>query len=150
MDREAWAARFLDITGDADAARYLVTLFELQRLADDMADGDSADPRRDMARLLTIALVEIPADPFYQRHAPVLHHAMAQAVALWDVSNRWQHADEQRATFGFVHRESFGLLILQVAALCRGWRDAAAIYDDVWTTIWPDRDETVATWRAEE
>lgn len=139
--------KFLEITGNADAAQFLVLASEMARVADDVADGESTDPQADMARVLTLALAEIPANPFYQATAPVLRHFMASSVALWDVSNRVQGGP--RGVWGFVHRNAIDTLTMQVAALCRGWRDAPAAFLDTVEMFDPANDETVATWNAE-
>lgn len=142
---------FLPMTGgNEDAAALLVQVGSMIRLADDVADGDAADPQEAMARVLQIALAEIPANPFYDLHRQTLSHLLGSMVTFWQVSNRFQKRIDPRAnTFGFVLREAGEHFTLQVCALCQGWENAASLYEEIFALIHADRTETVEDWAEE-
>lgn len=136
--------------GNEDAAALLVQVGDMIRLADDVADGDAADPQEAMARVLQIALAEIPANPFYDLHRHMLSHLLGSMVTFWQVSNRFQKRIDARSnTFGFVLREAGEHFTLQVCALCRGWESAADIYEEIFALVHAERTETVEDWAEE-
>lgn len=142
---------YLPLTGgNEDAAALLVQVGAMIRLADDVADGDAVSPQEAVARVLQIALAEIPANPFYDLHRHTLSHMLGSMVTFWQVSNRFQRSTDVRVnTFGFVLREAGEHFTLQVCALCRGWEDAASIYEEIFRLVHADRTETVEDWAEE-
>lgn len=136
--------------GNAEATELLVLVGTMVRIADDLADDDANDRQEAMARVLTLCLVEIPQNPFYDDHRHHLQHLLGSMVAFWQVSNRFHRiADERMQTFGFVLREANEHFTLQVCALCVGWEKAASLYIDLWTLIHGERTETVTDWMKE-
>ena len=137
----------LDLVGDEDAAVLLVLVGDLARLADNIADGDSIDPQRDMAQLLILAVHRIPTNAFFLRHAEVLRHSLAAVATGWDVSNRFHRTDDARKhAFGFVHREADDMFLTQVGALCLGWNRAADVYEALFAVAYGKETETLEDW----
>lgn len=136
--------------GDADAAELLTLVGTMVRIADDLADGDADDRQEAMARLLTLCLVEIPENSFFEQNRHHLRQMLGSMVTFWQVSNRFHRAaDDHRRTFGFVLREANEHFTLQVCALCVGWEKAANLYEELWTLIHGEKTETVAEWAKE-
>lgn len=141
---------FYALTGDEHAAAYLLSCADVASLADDIADGDSLDPQADMARLLRVAMVEIPSNLFFQRNATALIQAQGLTVSLWDVSNTFQKSkDGQKNVFGYVYRHFDDVLLMAVVALCRGWEHAAQSFPAQWERLDHGGRETVADWVGE-
>ena len=140
------------VGGDEDAAALLVQVGDLVRIADDIADQEEADPQEAMADLMTIALAEIPANPFYDANRLHLSHLLGGMFAQWRLSNRFHRSgDEKKETFGFVLRESPEQFALHVIALCVGWPAATTAYE---ASLYPviaarTAGETVTTWSEE-
>lgn len=138
------------VAGNEAAAELLVSVGEMVRAADDLADGEADDPQEAAARVLLLALVTIPQNPFYDANREHLQELLGAMVVSWQVSNRFHRSgDQPRQEFGFVLRESPDLFMLHVCALCRGWHVAADIYEEIWGLAHGDKGETVETWAEE-
>lgn len=151
MNREARFTLAMELLGgDAEAALFVVQAGDLARLADNLADNAGGDRHEAMARLLILAVQEIPTNPFFRANADLLRHALAQVAACWQVSNRFHGAeDEKRHTFGFVMREAIDILVMQVAGICVGWQAAASVYERLFAAAHGNEAETVSDWAKE-
>lgn len=139
---------FAELTQNLAAAHFLGKCQRLFYAADDIADGD-ADAQSSMAAVLRMAAVELPADPFYQANFAVLAPMIGSCVTQWEISNRFHRGSERQQAFGFVLRFSPLLLVMEVAALCRGWEAAADAYEAVFHAAFHDDAETLADWIGE-
>jgi hypothetical protein len=141
--------------GDQDAADLLMSLGDLMRAADNLADnahGWSFDRRTEaVADFLHAALCEIPANRFFAANADKLLPLFASAIAQWRVSNRFQISDdEEKAQAGYVLREANEALFMQISALCVGWHMAADAFEAVFDFTRDHRaPESPETWVAE-
>lgn len=80
-----------------DAIEWLLGLWNLIQVFDDMADGDPVD-REDLDRAIWDSLVGGPSNSFYQAHQSWLVPAVAQATLKWmasDIAERSGCADER-------------------------------------------------------
>ena len=71
---------------DDAAADFIACLFEASHLADDIVDGDSADPCADMARVWMLFFGRLMPNPFFQAHVQAFSGAIVPAVADWQLS----------------------------------------------------------------
>ena len=79
--------------GDKDAVVLLQNLAEISQIADDFADNDISDEQRSeqVTRLLHLALVAVPTNPFFIKHGQWLVPVMSSSMYLWNASNEWQN-----------------------------------------------------------
>ncbi len=119
--------------GDEAAVRMLVSLGEVSQIADDFVDGDK--PGCDsaaMSRLLLLALVNLPNNPFFEKYRAWLAPLLASALLQWDASNGW-HRDPRRDTriYGFVYRCALEKVIVTTAYLIAGFEHARNVEREV-------------------
>lgn len=111
---------------DEAAIRLVQSVFEACQIADDLVDGDKEiDKSRVMCRLLSLCLIEIPANPFYKRFAGFLMPGLMQAIAQWGASNELrQHEDADVQRWAWAMRDVVEHIITSCAYL-EGGMEAA-------------------------
>jgi hypothetical protein len=113
----------------ADAAAWLLDLWRVIQVWDDVADGDPID-RAALDDAILTSLVGLPSNKFYLANAAHLAPVLALAVAKWKASDdaeRAKQADER----SFVWRASYYDVVLMVVMLCHGAAAALAVSRDV-------------------
>lgn len=111
------------------AAAWLLDLWHVIQVLDDVADGDAVD-RSALDAAIYASLVGLPANPFYLAHASQLSPLVAAAVLKWkasDTAERAGAADEK----SFVWRAAYYDIILMVVMLCHGPKAAMHVADKV-------------------
>jgi hypothetical protein len=118
-DEEVLALNFRDgLDLPQDAIDWLLGLWNLIQVLDDVADGDHID-RADMDRAIWDCLAGLPSNSFYQRHQSWLIPALAQAVLKWMASNiaeRSGVADER----SYMWRAGYYDVVCLVTSLVHG------------------------------
>lgn len=118
--------------GDAKAADFLAALFIASHLADDVADGDSREPCRDIANMWCLIFGRILANPFFLLHAERLAGAIVPAVIDWRASTAWQSdADALKQHYAFVLRETLEHAVLLTADILGGPEHAYAVREEL-------------------
>lgn len=116
IDLARWAVR-----GDNEALTFLAHMHDIAHIADDIADGDLDNVGRGVETLLALALVSIPEDPFYQKHAARLHPIIANAITHWAVANEYERSrDVAMFDRAFVLRSMYATLTTTAAELVAG------------------------------
>jgi hypothetical protein len=101
-----------------EASDWLIALWEVIQLFDDIADGASID-RDDLDGAIWNALVGLPANGFYQRNAHMLIPLMGVAVLKWKASDVVEREGEACAT-SFVWRAGYYDLVLAAVQIEHG------------------------------
>ena len=102
----------------ADAVQFLMDLWGLVQVLDDVADGDAVD-RKALDAAIWAALAGIPLNAFYERHRAFLIPALAQATLKWmasDVAERNGDADAR----SYMWRAGYYDVVCLVACLVHG------------------------------
>lgn len=113
--------------GDEAATDFLATLFDLSHAADDIVDGDSADPLADMTRVWCGFFGRLMPNPFLQRHAVALSGAIVPAVIDWRVATILEtRPDLVARLYAYVLRETLEHAVSMTAYIRGGLRHAHA------------------------
>ena len=88
-----------------DAVEWLIDLWQVVQLFDDIVDGDKID-RDDADMAIWAALVGLPSNPFYQVNALVLLPLVSTAILKWKASDTVELAGNACAT-SFVWRAGY-------------------------------------------
>jgi hypothetical protein len=102
------------------AADWLLDLWRVIQVFDDVHDGDPAGP---VMPALWAALVSMPGNPFYLSNAAALQAAVATAVLKWHAANEAEDAGEADER-SFVWRAAYYDVVLLVVLLCHGQAEA--------------------------
>lgn len=101
-----------------DACDWLVDLWSVIQLFDDVADGDAID-RDDLDVAIWNALVALPANSFFQENSPILLPLMGVAILKWKASDTVERDGRACAT-SFVWRAGYYDLVLAAVQIEHG------------------------------
>jgi hypothetical protein len=105
-----------------DAATWLLDLWAVTQVFDDVADGDNV-ARKDLHDAIWRTLVNMPSNPFFTANSGNLLPVLANSILKWvasDDAERAGQADEK----SFVWRAAYYDVVLMVVLLAQG-KDAA-------------------------
>jgi hypothetical protein len=101
-----------------EAASWLMDVWRMIQMLDDVADGD-AIPRSDLDAAIWASLVTMPANPFYIANFQALQAGLALQILKWQAAEdaeRTGQADPR----SFIWRAGFYDLVLLVVLLTKG------------------------------
>lgn len=132
-----------DILSDEEALAFCEAFFFITQVWDDLVDQDKAIDPADVNRAFWLALVEMPANPFFARHAAQLNAFLGQAVCAWFDANVLECGTSHEKTLAFVLRDAVGGLISLCAYLLGGYDRMRAVSPHVRRLV---HDETLETY----
>jgi len=134
------------VLGDPEALAFCESFFFITQIWDDLVDGDKDVDPEDVNRAFWLALVEMPANPFFARHAAQLNTFIGQAACAWFDANTLERGTEHEKTLAFVLRDAVGGLVSLCAYLIGGYDHMRAVSPDVRRLV---HDEPLTTYLKE-
>lgn len=121
----------MEVIGDESGVEFIEALFDTFHTWDDLIDEDPVSP--DAINLaFTTALVAIPRNPFFQRHAYELQPLIEAAITDWKVANTFERGGAHERNLAFVLRDHMAQIVIR-AAWCVGGQSWA---DHVAPSVW--------------
>lgn len=108
-----------------EAVEWLVALWQVIQLFDDIVDGDPID-RDDADQALWNALIGLPANKFFQQNSTILFPLMSIALLKWKASDTVEREGNACAT-SFVWRAGYYDLVLAAVQITHGTQAAMEI-----------------------
>jgi hypothetical protein len=108
-----------------EAAEWLLMLWQSIQTLDDFADGDAV-PREALDATIWNALVAMPSNSFFARHAADLTPLLGMMVLKWQASDRVEREGGASAQ-SYVWRAGYYELVLAAVRLCHGPAAAASV-----------------------
>jgi len=125
------------LLGDRDAIAYFMALRSVLHFWDDLIDKDQAISDEDVNGAMWNALIAVPSNPFYLRHAETLSAMTANAIANWQAANQFEaEGKERQLQLAFVIRSDYANLLIHCAYLLGGreWMlRVTPMIRDLWT-----------------
>lgn len=112
----AWA-----LNNNAEAVSLCEQLVYVSHLWDDLIDGDVAVDAERVNRAMWTAIVDVPANPFYQRHYGQLAPVIRQSIIDWMDATTLERQDQHGQTIAFVLRDGIQSVITTCAYLVGGY-----------------------------
>lgn len=112
----------------AAAISFCELVFAISQTWDDLIDGDVEVTKEQVNDAFFRAVIELPANPFYQAHFAMLHPLLQAAIYDWLTANELERGSAHDKTLAFVLRDSLTAVVTQCAAIIGGhqWAIAAA------------------------
>lgn len=125
MTAEHWLSRnFREALGlPDDACQWLLDLWRVIQVFDDMADGGEVD-RDELNRAIWGALAAMPANPFFQKNSAMLLPLIMVAILKWQASDVVERDHAPTAT-SFVWRAGYYDIVLAAVLVSHGPDTAA-------------------------
>lgn len=107
--------------GDRDAVRLALRLAELSHIWDDLVDGDKPCTPERINRAFWLALVQIPANPFYDENRHLLRPVMVTSIVNWEIANQYERMDDaEKHALAHVMRYAVADMLLLMAFIIGG------------------------------
>lgn len=88
---------------------------------DDLHDADKPITRQEIHGAMWACLVELPSNPFYQKHFQALQATLHNAIANWMAANEFEQSDDDKnLATAYVIRSDYANLLIQCAYLVGG------------------------------
>jgi len=131
MTAEYWLSENLEkaFSLPEDARDWLLALFNVIQVFDDMADGDFPD-RDKLDVAIFDSLVNMPANPFFQEQCHILLPLLSSAILKWKASDTMEREGQADAV-SFTWRAGYYEIVLAVVAICHGQEVAMNVCHDV-------------------
>lgn len=114
------------LQGNRDAVLFVQRLIDLAHFWDDLIDGDKKLSHADINGAMQSALVDLPLNPFYQRHLPTLMPLVIVAIHNWKAATDFERgSSEHLKQVAFVLRSSYVDVLVMCAHLIGGWEHAS-------------------------
>ena len=113
-----------------EATDLINAYFSISQVWDDLIDGDQPVTKGQINLMMMQALVEIPTNPFFQRHFQELMPMVQHCLMTWlDANTLEQIGDERDLMVSYILRSVTTDLLIHVAGLVGGlaWRRQAAL-----------------------
>lgn len=128
--------------GDVNALNMCRMLAEISQIWDDLIDRDEPVSDEQIHHAFTLALVHLPANPFYQRVQNLIHPMFVTAIAEYKASIKFERdRDEHGLEIAHGLRFKLGNVVTYSVVLCVGEDKAAEYLPDVWKFIMSERFE---------
>lgn len=139
-------AFLMEVIGDEAGVEFVEALFETFHTWDDLVDGDRYVGEDAINLAFTTALVAIPRNPFFQRHAHELQPLIEAAISDWKAANSFERGAQHERNLAFVLRDHVAQIVIR-AAWCVGGQAWA---DHVAPAVWRmNCDDTLGDYLAE-
>lgn len=101
-----------------DAVQWLLDLWRVIQMLDDVMDSDPVE-RQELNSTIFLALVGLPANPFFQSYSANLLPVLATSILKWQASDTAER-DKKADAKSFVWRAAYYDVVMLVVLLCHG------------------------------
>lgn len=119
------------LKGDAQAVQFCQNLFSITQIWDDLVDRDKPVDNDTINRMMWLAMIEIPRNPFYYQNSLALTQSMEIFMADWFDANELETGCKHEKSIAFVLRDSVGTIVIQCARIIGGYQWMREISADV-------------------
>lgn len=112
-----------------DAVTWLLSLYSAFQFFDDLADGDDV-PRDVVNEQLFALLIEVPLNPFFDRHKTLLASVVTCQVLKWHGSDARERRGKADAK-SYMWRAGYYDIVLFVCQVVHGYQKTVEIADTV-------------------
>lgn len=117
---------------DEEAVAFIEALFHIAQVWDDLVDADQNVSVLEINAAFIDALITLPRNRFWQRHAAELQPLIEAAVIDWKTANHFERAFEHDQTLAFVLREHIAQVVIRAAWCLGGMQWAEHVAPSVW------------------
>ena len=126
--------------GNKDALALFYNLVDLVHIWDDLIDKDKPVNDDDINKAFLIALVYMPANPFYKQIQEQVLPMWITAASAFEVANKFEKTkDEHGIEIAHNLRYAAGHVVAYMSIVCLGYEKAKQYLPTIWKTIVDDR-----------
>ena len=142
QEEHDWAFFMKASNGNESAANFLRLLYHSFYTWDHIVDDEDSFTKKQVNVAFESLAIGIPENPFYQKHAGMLHPMMLNAIIQWHSSNQLkeegieEHCD-QKLLAAYIIRDCTFMVASTVAYITGGLEYAIDIAQEPWRS-WSD------------
>ena len=131
------------LRGDQLATDFICRIFSVLHIWDDLIDKDKSVSQDEIHGAFWTALIDLPANSFYQRHIAALHPILVAAILNWQAANSFEELVEdslapesirqKQLSIAFILRGTYIDLLSMAAFLVGGYEWAAQVVPKIRT-----------------
>ena len=126
--------------GNVDALHVYRMLVDMAHVWDDVVDGDKAVPEIELNNAFLIALVYLPANPFYQRIQQQILPMWLTIVSGYEAANRFERdKDAHGIEIAHTLRYAAGNIVAYAMHVCLGPDEARKYIPEMWKSVVHER-----------
>lgn len=111
-------------------------LVDLSHTWDDLVDQDKQIPEHHINNAFLIALVYMPANPFYQKIQSQVMPMWLTVLSAYEVANKFERdKDDHGVEIAHNLRYAAGHIVAYMVHVCVGYETAKEIMPEVWKTM---------------
>lgn len=131
--------------GNADAAALIDDLAYIAHLWDDLVDADQPRTPADINKAFALALIDVPANPFYVAHMQNLRPLIHVGVLGYLTANKMEASgDAHQLEIAHGLRYAIANVAAYAVAATNEYEQTLRILPSMWTTMMPERFEDYA------
>ena len=122
--------------GNEDAANMYKMIVDISHTWDDLVDKDKELNEATINNAFLIALVYMPANPFYQRIQNEVMPMWLTVVSAYQIANKFEREKEEHG-IEIAHglRYAAGHIVSYMVQVCLGYERAQEILPEVWRNV---------------
>lgn len=124
FDSEEWRrerdAKLVEWIKDPHAIAFFLTIADAGEFFDDVVDQDKPLEKGHAQRVLFALTVDLPFNPFFERHKAQLAPIMHTGINAWLDANELEKGSDNDKAFAYVLRDWYCELITYIIFLTRG------------------------------
>ena len=122
--------------GNKDALDMYRMIVDISHTWDDLVDKDNDVPTDHINNAFLIALVYMPANPFYRSIQDQIMPMWLTVISAYEVANKFeQDKDEHGVEIAHNLRYAVGHIVAYMVQVCVGYEKAKDIMPEVWKSI---------------
>lgn len=126
--------------GNKDALNMYRMIVDISHTWDDLVDKDNDVPTDHINNAFLIALVYMPANPFYRSIQDQIMPMWLTVISAYEVANKFEKdKDEKGIEISHALRYAAGHIVSYMVQVCVGYEKANQIMPEVWKSIFFER-----------
>lgn len=127
--------------GDRAALEFLYSISKITELWDDLIDKDKPITPEQINDAMFDALITLPCNPFYTRHATYLAPIMIAAISSWQDANTLAKGTRSQKALAYTLRNMDVQVIMAIITILRGRDKARELGPAIWTYLAAEQDD---------
>lgn len=135
--------------GDHHAVAFMHQISAISELWDDLVDQDKEISLDDVDRAMMAALIYLPCNPFYTKHATYLTPLMISSINNWKDANTLSDGTRSQRALAYTLRNMDIQIIQAIVFITQGYEKLREVSAEIWTYFGADQDD-IDSWLSGE